>query len=131
MKHCVIVLFFLVLTTAGRAASTYSPRVQESAITGFGTPTTVSISTSAWTKVPTTTLESRSGFIISLPATASANMAGHLQSCSSTVIATTVRPIEIVKGNGFTLFPVSNDVCLWLISLHTEAENVHVQEINQ
>lgn len=105
--------------------------VKENSITSVGTPTTVSISTSAWTKVPaTSTLSSRNGLAVSLPASATAVMVGHFGGCTSTAVATTVRPMELAKGS-FIFVPVSNDVCLWLLSLNTSAENVHVQEIKQ
>ena len=101
-------------------------------IKSYGTPATISISTSAWTKVPAATaLSARAGFVVSLPASASANMVGHFGDCTSTAVATTVRPIELVKGNGFTFIPLRSDVCLWLLSIHTAAENMHVQEVTQ
>lgn len=109
-----------------------APRVEEMPITEVGTATTVSISTSAWTEVPAaTSLKSRNGLLVSVPATSNANVVGVLINCGDTAPATTVRPIEIVKGNGFTLFPIDPGVCLELLSLHTAAENVHVVEVKQ
>jgi hypothetical protein len=123
-------LLFGVLFLAG--VSYAAPRVEEMPITKVGTATTVSISTSAWTAVPTaTSLTSRNGLLVSVPATSNANVVGVLINCGETAPATTVRPIEIVKGNGFTLFPLDQGVCLELLSLHTAAENVHVIEIKQ
>ena len=104
----------------------------EVSISTVGTPTTVSISTSAWTKVPaTSSLANRNGILLSVPATLTANVVGILDGCTSTAVATTVRPMEYAKGNGFTLVPVNNDICLWLLSIHTAAESVHVQEVKQ
>jgi hypothetical protein len=122
----------LMLPLGAMAAPKFAPRVMEAELSQFGTPATVSVSTSAWTKVnPSSSLTSRSGIIVSVPSTNNANVVGILGNCTSTAIATTVRPIEIAKGNGFTLFPLADDVCLWLLSLHTAAESVHYQEITQ
>lgn len=105
---------------------------REISISAGGTPTTVSISTSAWTKVPAaSSLARRAGVVVSVPASNTANVVGHLGGCSSTSIAITVRPMEFVKGGGFTLVPIDENVCLYLLSIHTGAENVHVQEIRQ
>lgn len=105
---------------------------REISISAGGTPTTVSISTSAWTKVPAaSSLSRRAGIIVSVPASNTANVVGHLGGCSSTAIATTVRPMEFSKGGGFVLVPIDENVCLWLLSLHTAAESVHVQEVRQ
>jgi hypothetical protein len=109
-----------------------APLVSETPVGAYGTPTTVSISTSTWTEVPaSSSLNGRSGVLVSVPATNTANMVGHLGDCSSTSIATTVRPLEFVKGNGYALVPIDDSVCLWLLSLHTAAENAHVQEVRQ
>lgn len=103
----------------------------ESSIREVGTPTTVSISTSVWTMVPAaSTLTGREGLMVSLPTTLNAVVVGHLADCTSTAIATTVRPLEFAKG-GFVFVPVGSDVCLWVMSLHTAAESIHVQEIGQ
>ena len=131
------------LLSAGVSNAAFFPRVEvystedtpvvvkENSITAVGTPTTVSVSTSAWTVVPAaSSLTERSGMIVSLPAAANAVMVGHFGGCTSTAIATTVRPLELAKG-GFILVPAANDVCLYLMSLHTAAESVHIQEIGQ
>lgn len=108
-----------------------APLVAEAPIKEYGTPTTISVSTSAWTKLPTSsTLDGRFGLLVSNPASSNAVMVAHLGNCTSTAIATTVRPLEIAKG-GFILVPVSPSVCVWALSLHTSAENIHVQEIKQ
>lgn len=124
-----IALAAVALTTVSAKAI---EATKELSIGAFGTPHTISVSTSAWTKVPSsTTLNRRTGYIVSNPATNSANMVAHLGNCSSTTIATTVRPQEILKGNGFVFEPNDANVCLWMLSLHTSAENVHVQEVAQ
>lgn len=127
MKRLLTVLVGLFAAGSAYAA----PKVMEATIGEVGTPTTVSISTSAWTKVPaSSSLTGFTGFYVSLPAASNAVMAGHLGSCSGTSIATTVRPLELAKG-GFIFLPMDGQVCLYLISLHTAAESVHVQEIKQ
>jgi hypothetical protein len=127
MRKTVLFLFATLSTMALKA----SPLGTETPIRSYGTPTTVSISTSAWTLVPASqSLSGQTGILVSLPASASAVMVGHLASCTSTSVATTVRPLEIAKG-GFVLVPVADNVCLYLLSLHTAAESAHVQEIKQ
>jgi hypothetical protein len=103
----------------------------EVSISTVGTPTTVSISTSAWTMVPAaSTLATRNGINLSVPASLNAVVVGHLGDCTSTAIATTVRPLEFSKGS-FYFIPVNNSICLWTLSLHTAAESIHVQEVKQ
>lgn len=103
----------------------------ESSIREVGTPTTVSVSTSAWTMVPAaSTLTGREGIMVSLPTTLNAVVVGHLGDCTSTAVATTVRPLEFAKG-GFVFVPTGSAVCLWVLSLHSGAESIHVQEIGQ
>lgn len=124
--------FFVALLVSGAAVAFGAPRVEEMPITAVGTATTVSISTSAWTLVPAaTSLTSRNGILVSVPATLNANVVGVLAACGGSTPATSVRPIEIAKGNGFTLFPIDPGVCLYVLSLHTSAESIHVQEIKQ
>lgn len=102
---------------------------QELSFSAFGTPTTLSVSTSAWTLAPAaSSLTSRTGVTVSVPASNTANIVAHVGDCPSTAVAISVRPMELIRGNGFTFFPVNNDACVWLLSLHTAAENVHVQE---
>lgn len=121
-------ILFGVLFLAG--VSYAAPRVEEMPITEVGTATTVPISTYVWTAVPAaTSLTSRSGLLVSVPASSNANVVGVLINCGDTAPATTIRPIEIVKGNGFTPFSIDQGVCLQLLSLHTSAENVHVIEV--
>lgn len=105
---------------------------REVSISEGGTSTTVSISTSAWTKVPAaSSLARRAGMVVSVPSTNNANVVGDLGSCSGYSSATSIRPLEFVKGAGFILVPIDDNLCLYLLSLHTAAENVHVKEIRQ
>lgn len=114
----------------GVSANAAAPAVREQSFTAVGTGTTVSISTSAWTKVPTTSsLTGRTTICLDLPAAASANMAGIISSVSSTPAeATTVRPIEVIRGEPDRCIDIGDGLYLYLISLHSAAESVHVQE---
>lgn len=105
---------------------------EEKPISAPGTGTTVSISTSAWTKVPTTSsLTTRSGIKVSNPASNNAAFAAVLSTSSVTPgEATTVRPVEIERGEN-PFVPCSDNTYLYLLSLHTSAENAHVQEVRQ
>lgn len=103
---------------------------------GFYAPATVGISTSAWTRIPSTSTVTsvgsrRVGLYFNLPATASANMVGLFDSCSTTfsAVATTIRPLEFIRTEGSYFIPMTPSVCLYLLSLHTSAENIHYQEV--
>lgn len=129
MKKTILLCGFMLVCGVTAKAGMWG---REVAISEGGTPTTVSISTSAWTKVPAvSSLARRTGMVVSVPASNTANVVGHFGGCSSTAIATTVRPMEFLKGGGFTLVPIDENVCLYLLSIHTAAENIHVQEIRQ
>lgn len=115
-----------------------APLVTEAPVNGYGTPVTIAISTVTLTKVPTNQTSGRVGIYINNPSTTA--VAGFLGDCTSTSIATTVRPIQLsltTVGTGPSdLFYISmrEDVCLWLISLLTSgaaSQNVHVQELKQ
>lgn len=105
-------------------------------ISGYYAPQTLSVSTTAWTRIPSTTTVAavssrRIGVYVDVPSTSNANMVGIFDSCSATSssVATTIRPIELIKGSEAYFFPLSPSVCLYLMSLHTSAENVHYQEV--
>lgn len=120
---------FLCLSLCG-ASVMAAPLVAEAPIMGVGSGTTVSVSTYAWTELPTTsTLSSRSGIKISNPSTNTGNVVCILATTTPTE-ATTVRPIEIQPGEN-PFIPCRIDIELYCISLHTAAENVHVQEVRQ
>lgn len=113
---------------AGMAANA-SELVSETPYRAYGTPTTVSVSTSVWTKIPASqTLDGQNGLLVDVPAGNSANMVGHLGGCTSTAVAISVRPMEFIRGEGYVEVPVADTVCLWVLSLHTGAESIHVQE---
>jgi hypothetical protein len=109
--------------------------VVESPINGYGTPVTVAIASGTLTKVPTSQTSGRLGVYVSLPQ-GNTGMVGFLGDCTSTAIASTIRPIEISTGTGKLpdhYFPIREDVCLWLISLNTNVltQNMHYQEIKR
>ena len=108
-----------------------APLVTESPVISPGTPVTVSISTSTQTKVPTSQTSGRTGIFIDNPSTNTAVVVGFLGDCTSTALASTIRPIEISPSSNTAFIPMREDVCLWLISLHSSAESVHYQEAKQ
>lgn len=129
-KILITVAFCVGAVGLANATSAPAPAVREQSFTAVGTATTVSISTSAWTKVPTTSsLTGRTEVCIDLPASATANMSAIISSVSSTPVeAITVRPIEIIKGEMDRCIQIGDALYLYVISLHTGAENLHVQE---
>jgi hypothetical protein len=126
-------LFVILLPLGLYASVSYAgkPLVAEAPINAVGTPVTVSISTSTLTKVPTTNTAGRAGFFLDNPATNSGRMVGFLGNCTSTAVASTIRPVEIAPSTNSDFYPISDQICLWLISLNTAAENVHYQEVKQ
>lgn len=110
-----------------------APTVKEAQIVDVATATTVSISTSVWTKVPAgTPTGNRSGILINNPSSNTAVMVGVLSTnATSPTEATTVRPLEFATSSDFTFVPISSAVYLYLMTLAVGAENVHVQEIIQ
>jgi hypothetical protein len=124
-------LFVLCVAMAAKEAFAAGVPTIESPIRDYGTPTTVSISTSTLTKVPTSQTSGRIGIFIDAPSTNSGRTVGFFGDCSSTSIATTVRPLEISPGTNTSYLALREDVCLWLLSTHTSAENVHYQEVKQ
>lgn len=126
MKLIVFSIFALFIAAFVSAA----PTVKEAPIEVVGTATTVSISTSAWTAVPTaSTLARRVGIKVSNPSSNSANIVCILGDGTPSE-ATTVRPIEIQTGEN-PFIPVRVDAYLYCLSLHTSAESIHVQEAGQ
>lgn len=127
MKRILALLGFLLIPAAVLAA----PPVAEAPIKDIGIPVTVSISTSVLTMVPTSQTVGRMGIFIDAPSSNSARVVGFLDHCTATTNASTIRPIEIAPGTNSSYFGIREDVCLWLISLNTSAENIHYQEVLQ
>lgn len=110
--------------------------VNEAPINGYGTPANVSISTdtgitSAWTMVPPSQTSGRMGVFLSVPSANTGDIVGHVGNCTSTSIATSVRPVKLLKGATTALYPLREDVCLWLVTTHTAAETISYQEVKQ
>ncbi len=105
--------------------------VAEAPIKDFGVPVTISISTSTLTKVPSSQTSGRMGIFIDAPYTNNARVVGFFGNCTSTALAATIRPIEIAPATNTGYISLREDVCLWLVSLHTAAESIHYQEVLQ
>lgn len=114
-----------------------APLVTESPVNGYGTPVTLAVSSTTFTKLPTTQTSGRVGVYVTNPSTRP--VAGFFGDCTSTALATTIRPIQfalVTAGTGDAntqYFSMREDVCLWLIELQTDtaSQNVHYQEIKQ
>lgn len=124
-------LLLFVLAGAAKTAFAAGVPTIESPIRDYGTPVTVSISTSTLTMVPTSQTTGRLGIFIDAPSTNTGKMVGFFGNCTSTALASTIRPIEISPSTNSTYIGIREDVCLWLLSTHTSAENIHYQEIKQ
>lgn len=121
-----------VLCSIGHAVG---PLVVEAPINGYGTPVTIAISSTTLTKVPSSQTSGRLGIYISNPSTNGGDMAGFLGDCTSTALASTIRPFVIDNSSTTVSQYISmrEDVCLWLLSLYIGAstQNAHYQEVKQ
>ena len=95
--------------------------------------TTVSVSTSAWTKVPTTSTSGTTLILFSNPASNSSSIA--VCPSASSVIpgeATTVLNMELQPGE-YDWFHFYGSLNFWAISLNgaSGAENLHIKEFKQ
>ena len=103
---------------------------REEPIHTVGDGTTVLVSTLTWTLLPVaSTFNKRHGLRVSNPASNTAAM-GCILSNGSPSEATTVRPIEIEKGEN-PIFRIDGKIDLFCFSLHSAPESVHVQEVRQ
>ena len=108
-----------------------SPLVVERPITACVDPTTLSVSTSAWTQAPATSnCAGRTVVTVTNPAANSAVIAAYSENSTTASVAITVNPIEIAVGATLTIHLQDSDF-LFLVSLHTSAENAHIQEFKQ
>ena len=130
MKKALLSLVIL-LCWYGKAQA--APPVVEAPIRDVGTPVTVAISSTTLTKVPTSQTSGRMGIFIDNPSTNTENIVGFLGDCSSTALASTIRPIELPPSVNTAYIPIREDICLWLLSLDTASatKNIHYQEIKQ
>lgn len=108
-----------------------APPVAEAPVKSYGTPVTISIDNSTLTKVPSSQTSGRIGVFLDVPATNTGRAVGFYGNCTSTALASTIRPIEINPGTNSTFLPIREDVCLWLITTHSAPESVHYQEVMQ
>ena len=129
MKRLVVLGFLVGCATSVFAA----PPVAEAPIKEVGTATTVAVSSTTLTKIPTSQTSGRVGVFVDNPNGNTGFMVGHLGNCTSTVLAATIRSVEIAPSSNSSYFPIREDVCLWLITSNTGAstENLHYQEVKQ
>lgn len=135
MKKLVIASLLLIGVYAGKCHGA-AGLVAETPVKAVGTPVTVAISSTTLTKVPTSQTSGRFGIYVSLPVTAGSGVVGFFGDCTSTALASTIRPIELSTGTargGFDYFSMREDICLWLLSLNTAAatQDIHYQEVKQ
>lgn len=106
--------------------------VIHSPVINSAAPTTVSVSTSAWTEVPASySLTNLTGIILSNISTNTASVVGMLGNSDATITTYIgIMPIEIEPGEVW-MQPISSEQKLYLRSLATSAENISVQEIRQ
>jgi len=134
MKKCLIA-FGVMLSCFVLVYS--APIFTESPINGYGTPVTISISSTTLTKVPSSQASGRVGVYVNNPSTSS--VAGFFGDCTSTSLASTIRPIQLSQTTanlipfGPRYFPIREDVCLWLILIQTDTPsiNIHYQEVKK
>lgn len=96
----------------------------------LGTSGNVSVSTSSWTAVPSTSSvdASRLGVMIDSYDTNSANML--IQFTTSTTISkSTSTGITLKPADEPWTLEFSRDIYIWAISLHTSAENIFEKEL--
>ncbi len=108
---------------------------REAEIGDVGTPSSVSISTSAWTLVPASAdgnMPKRSGIIVDNPSTNSAGMQAIITTSSTApTISTNTRPIELKAADSPSTIGLGHAVFLWVVSSHTAAELLHYIEYRQ
>ena len=123
-----VLMFCAVITQA-------APLTIEAPVKSVGTPATVTASSLTWVMIPpaaTGNLSGRFAILVDVPATNTDNVVGHYNVCTgSTTVATTVRPLEFIKGNSTSVLGISDKVCLFILALDTGTETIHYQEVAQ
>lgn len=129
MKQIILVLGFIATASYCRAATP----VAEAPIKSYGTPVTISISSTTLTMVPSSQTSGRLGIFFDNPNTNTGKVVGFFGNCTSTSNAPTIRPIEISPSTNSTYISMREDVCLWLVNTNTAAasESSHYQEVTQ
>ena len=108
-----------------------APPVAEAPINRVGTPVTVSIDETNLTRVPTSQTSGRAGIFFAVPSGNTGDIVGFFGNCTSTALASTISPVQFIRGSSSSLIPLREDVCLWLITTHSANEDVHYQEVMQ
>ena len=122
------VFFILALFSCGVVYA--APQVAEAPIKDVGTPVTISLSSTTLTMVPSSQTSGRFGIYVSNPSTTT--VSGFYGNCTSTILASTIRPISISSYTYQTYYSMRDDVCLWLLSLSTTGPtSIHYQEVKQ
>lgn len=124
-------LFLFIVASVCVAYVHAAPMVAEAPIKDYGTPVTVAISSFTLTKLPTSQTSGRIGVILGVPSSNTGDITGFFGNCTSTSLANTIRPFKWAKASNSSFVSMREDVCLWLITTHTAAENVHYQEVMQ
>lgn len=128
-------LLFALLSLSASCLHAAGQLVTEAPISGYGTPVTIAISSTTITKLPSSQTSGRFGIYVSNPSTNTGDVAGFFGNCSSTALASTIRPVVISTRSveGMYYIPMREDVCLWLISIPTTAatQSIHYQEVKQ
>lgn len=116
----------LLLAPSARAEGVWT---KDLPIAAVGAKTAVSVSTSAFTKIPaSSSLGQRSLLKVMNPSSNNASMWCTIDSSTPTGI--TVAEIEIQKGQNPTI-PIGRGLDLYCVSKHTSAESVGVREMRQ
>jgi hypothetical protein len=128
MKKLLLLLSFLLCAGVVHAGK---PLVAEAPINAVGSATCLTISTSAWTAVPTTVTTGRVGLYVTEIGTAAANMSGQL---GTSLPADPASYGPILLKPGLTQYHgLSDAVTLYLRSLNAGvgSEQVCTQEVKQ
>ncbi len=104
--------------------------------TGSIAPECVSISTSVWTVIPSSTTGNtagRMGFEINNPASNTSNVHGFRTNSTSAPSddVTAIRVVELAPSSATSFLGYSDETYLWLVSQNATAEDVCVQEVTQ
>lgn len=121
----------LLIAASGMAA----PPVYEAPIRDVCTPATITLTpNTAWSMIPasaTGNCAGRSGLTVSNPAVNSGVMGFALTLGTSISVSTSIRPIELSPGEGFSV-QLGTDLNVWAVTITTNStENLHYQEFKQ
>ena len=122
---------FFIAVSVHAGANTTPVRENPIAYNRVGTAVTVSVSTSAWTKINSTTsaVQDRSGFKVSNPASNS-SVIFLICHTATPAEAITVGAVEVGAGEN-PLIPCGSNLNLYGVSLGASAQNMHMWEVGQ